>query len=621
MQWKVASPRRGPRARPAVAGCVAWAVACAACGAASAARADEVPAAVLDAQQRRIDAMRRGSAAAVAIFAGEAGGGSGVLISPDGYALTNFHVVQPAGVAMTCGLADGRLYDAVLVGLDPTGDVALVKLLGRDDFPHATWADSDAVEVGDFCFAAGNPFLLATDLQPSISAGIVSGTRRYQFPAGTILEYADCLQVDAAINPGNSGGGLFDAAGRIIGVNGRASFEKRGRVNVGVGYAISANQLRNFLGLLKGGRLVDHATLGATVATSADGRVVVSDILETSDAWRRGLRYDDEIVALAGRTVRTVNALKNVLGTLPAGWQVPLVIRRGGRREEILVRLAGVHAAAELARIVEGKQQGTGRPAGDGEGPEGPGRGRDGRGDGSPDGKARAAAVPAAVQPFYEPRRGFTNHHFNRVELDRVVRLVAAAAPQPPRGRWTLVGRLATGEPFRIELSDTEGVIDLPTGTTRVDATGDLDENPSPPGSGGMLAALLLWRRLLCEGPARLGRTSYWGGVPLDPRSLGERGVPALGDMLESSVAGVELRWTVAPEGMVKGVDLWTAPDADPCEVRFDAVSPDSRADLPPGMPASITVRHGNETFGVFRVESAVLAPADAAARPSEGGT
>ncbi|MFM8702296.1 MAG: S1C family serine protease, partial [Planctomycetia bacterium] len=313
---------------------------CVAAGAVSTATA-EVPSAVLDAQQRRIDVIRRASAAAVAIFAGDAGGGSGVLISPDGYALTNFHVVQPAGVAMKCGLNDGRVYDAVLVGLDPTGDVALVKLLGRDDFPFAELADSDEVEVGDVCFAAGNPFLLATDFQPSISVGIVSGTRRYQFPAGTILEYADCLQVDAAINPGNSGGGLFDAWGRIIGVNGRASFEKRGRVNVGVGYAISANQLRHFLGLLKVGRLVDHATLGATVATSGDGRVVVSDILESSDAWKRGLRYDDEIVSLAGRSVRTVNAFKNVLGTLPAGWRVPLVYRRGGRREEILVRLAG----------------------------------------------------------------------------------------------------------------------------------------------------------------------------------------------------------------------------------------------------------------------------------------
>jgi len=591
--------------------------------------AGDVPAVVLDAQQQRIDVMRRASAAAVAIFAGEAGGGSGVLISPDGYALTNFHVVQPAGIAMKCGLADGRLYDAVLVGLDPTGDVALVKLLGREDFPFATLADSDEVEVGDFCFAAGNPFLLATDFQPSISAGIVSGTRRYQFPAGTILEYTDCLQVDAAINPGNSGGGLFDAQGRVIGVNGRASFEKRGRVNVGVGYAISANQLRNFLGQLKGGRLVDHATLGATVATSADGRVVVSDILESSDAWKRGLRYDDEVVSLAGRSVRTVNAFKNVLGTLPAGWRVPLVYRRGGRREEILVRLAGVHTAAALATIVEGKQQ---KPAGKKQsGKKQPPE------ESAPDESAPAEppmpALPSAVRPVYEARRGFTNHHFNTVERDRVARALAADGGQRAwGGRWILAGRLATGEPFRIELSDKEGVIDLPTGTTRVDATGELDVNPSPPGSGGMLAALLLWRRLLREGPEPLGRTSYWGAVPLDPRSFGGSAAPRLGDMLESSVAGVEARFTVRDGGIVSGIELWTTPDADPCEVRFTFPGPKNARDLPTGMPSAIEVRHGNDLFGEFRVETAELeaaggaeddgnaVPNDAAALPG-GGT
>ena len=562
--------------------------------------AGAVPLAVLHAQQQRIDVMQRASAAAVAIFAGEAGGGSGVLISPDGYALTNFHVVQPAGIAMKCGLADGRLYDAVLVGLDPTGDVALVKLLGRDDFPFAALADSDEVEVGDFCFAAGNPFLLATDFQPSISAGIVSGTRRYQFPAGTILEYADCLQVDAAINPGNSGGGLFDAQGRVIGVNGRASFEKRGRVNVGVGYAISANQLRNFLGLLKGGRLVDHATLGATVATSADGRVVVSDILESSDAWKRGLRYDDEVVSLAGRSVRTVNAFKNVLGTLPAGWRVPLVYRRGGRREEILVRLAGVHTAADLTNIVEGKPQKSA-----GKGPTPP--------------ETPPAALPDAVQPLYEARRGFTNHHFNTVERDRVARALAAGGGQAAwGGRWILSGRLATGEPFRIELSDKEGVIDLPTGTTRVDATGELDVNPSPPGSGGMLAALLLWRRLLREGPAPLGRTSYWGTVPLDPRSFGEADAPRLVDMLESSVAGVEARFMMEDGGAVSGIELWTAPDADPCEVHFTFPGPNRPQDLPRGMPSVIEVRHGNDLFGEFRVETAVFEMADGEAAGGE---
>jgi serine protease Do len=531
----------------------------------------EVDPAVLAAEASRIEAIERATATAVAIFAGDAGGGAGVLISPAGYALTNFHVVEPAGVAMRCGLADGRLYDAVLVGLDPTGDVALVKLLGRDDFPSAPLADSDAVEVGDWCFAAGNPFLLATDLVPSISAGIVSGTHRYQFPAGTILEYADCLQVDAAINPGNSGGGLFDAAGRLIGVNGRASFEKRGRVNVGAGYAISANQLRNFLGALRGGRLVDHATLGATVATAADGRVVVSDILESSDAWRRGLRYDDEIVSLAGRPVRTVNAFKNVLGTLPAGWQVPLVYRRHGRRSEILVRLAGVHSPAELARLAAGEPKEEGGDAG--------------------------PPLPPPIRPRYEARPGFANYHFNRLERDRVARAIAAGKHAEQDGSWVLAGRLEAGGEFRIELTDGDCVCDLPTGTSTVNAAGDLDAAAVPPGSGGMLAALAVWRRLLLAGPERLGRTTYWGRAPRDPWAIDPSGGDLV-DVLETATAGIEARFFLDDEGRLIGIDLWTAPAADPCEIRVRApLADDSR------LPGRLDVSRGGEPFATFLIE------------------
>jgi S1-C subfamily serine protease len=592
--------------------------------------AAEISPAVRAAERARIEAMAGASKAAVAIFAGEAGGGSGVLVSADGYALTNFHVVQPAGVAMKCGLSDGRLYDAVLVGLDPTGDVALIKLVGRDDFPFAEIADSDLVEVGDFCFAAGNPFLLATDFRPSISAGIVSGTRRYQFPAGTILEYADCLQVDAAINPGNSGGGLFDAEGRVIGVNGRASFEKRGRVNVGVGYAISSNQLRQFLGCLKGGRLVDHATLGATVATADDGRVVVSDILESSDAYRRGLRYDDEVVALAGRPVRTVNALKNILGTLPAGWRVPLVYRRSGRRREILVRLAGLHTSGELAKIVSGGAEAEnpeappGRPGDPGK-PGDPGQG----------GATKPEVVlPAALAGLYEPRNGFTNFHFNVVERDRVARGMAARHPLPAgKAPWVISGRLEKGQPFRIEISDRQATIDLPTGTSSIDATADLDATPAPPGSGGLLAALVLWRRLLLEGPAATGRTTYWGTVPhwsSEPPSGGPDaaadsgaapGTPGgamLVDVLDTAAAAVEGRFLVADDGCVLGIDLWPTPDADPCEVRFTPGD---------GLPTAMEVRHGDEVFGRFTIEridieaTADGEPGAEAGVPADGGT
>ena len=539
---------------------------------------------VIAAERRRVEVIRTASAAAVAIFAGDSGGGSGVLVTPDGYAVTNFHVVQPAGVAMTCGLADGSLCDAVLVGLDPTGDVALVKLLGRNDFPCATLADSDAVEVGDWCFAAGNPLLLATDLVPSISAGIVSGTHRYQEPAGTILEYTDCIQVDAAINPGNSGGGLFDAAGRLIGINGRASFEKRGRVNVGAGYAISANQVRNFLGCLRAGRLCDHATLGATVATAADGRVVVSDILQSSDAWRRGLQYDDEIVALAGRPIRTVNAFKSVLGTLPAGWQVPLVYRRDGRREEILVRLAGVHTAAELAKLAAGADE------------QEPAEGQGGR---RPPSRPPSRQVPEVVRGLYEARSGFANYHFAIVERDRVAQAIATSAAGLDQGPWVLAGRLAEGGEFRIEISDSQGLIDLPTGTSVLDANGSLDTNPVPPGSGGMLAALMLWRRLVTEGPAALGGTTYQGTAPRDPSQLDPAGRDLV-DVLASAVAGVEVRFSIDASGHVCGIDLWTSPEADPCEIRILA----REAGDAGGALQRLEVHRGPDPFGTFLVET-----------------
>ncbi|MEY3204433.1 MAG: Periplasmic serine endoprotease DegP precursor, partial [Planctomycetota bacterium] len=548
----------------------------------------EVEPAVLQAEAARVEVIRAASQCAVSIFAGDAGGGSGVLVSPDGYALTNFHVVEPAGPAMRCGLNDGGLYDAVLVGLDPTGDVALVRLLGRDDFPHATPADSDRVQPGDFCFAAGNPFLLATDLQPSISVGIVSGVHRYQFPAGTILEYADCLQVDAAINPGNSGGGLFDEAGRLIGVNGRASFEKRGRVNVGVGYAISMNQVRNFFGLLKGGRLVDHATLGATVSSSADGRVLVSDILQSSDAWRRGLRYDDEIVALAGRPIRTVNAFKNVLGTLPAGWRVPLAYRRAGRRHEIVVRLAAVHSAAALAALVSGEPEPPPRGPKD-DAPRVPADRR-----GPPD----AARLPESVRGLYDPRPGFVNFHFNTLERDRVAAAIAKSRPATMPGAWEFAGARAEGGRFQLRLADDDAVIDLPTGTSRIDPAGDLAADASPPGSGGLLAALAIWRQLVRSGPTAVGGTTYWGTAPRDPQAFTAGFAAELVDVLEVAVSGMTAEVAVDATGIVTQVELWQDADSDSCLVRFGRPHPDD----PRGLPTRFDVSRGNEVFGAFIV-------------------
>src|SRR5262245_15701793 len=425
----------------------------------AAARADEqklaVDPAVAKAEQARIAAVAKAAPSVLAIFVpGGQGGGSGVIISPDGYALTHFHVARPCGTFMKCGLQDGKLYDAVIVGLDPVGDVGLIKLYGRDDFPAAEIADSDEVEAGDWCFTMGNPFLLATDLHPRVAYGVVSGVHRYQYPAGTLLEYTDCLQVDAAINPGNSGGPLFDAQGRLIGINGRGSFEKRGRVNVGVGYSISINQIKNFLGDLKSGRILDHAPLGAQAATSDNGRVLVSDILEHSDAFRRGLRYDDEIISFAGRPIHTVNGFKNVLGIFPKGWRVALTYRRDGKNFDTSVRLMGVHTESELLAKIAGQKeveppqpnprQPKGRPNQPGQPKPGdtpkPGeRGEDLD-------KAVKNPIPEELKKQYEARQGYANYYFNRQNTERIWHgLIARGDFSQANGTWTITGQQLVG--------------------------------------------------------------------------------------------------------------------------------------------------------------------------------
>ena len=577
--------------------------------------AADVPQPVLEAEKARIAAIAKATKTAVAIFANEGnGGGSGVVISPDGYALTNFHVVQPAGNYMKCGMADGRLYDAVLVGIDPVGDVGLIKLLGREDFPHAEMVDSDQVRVGDWCFAVGNPFLLATDFQPTVTYGIVSGIHRYQPPAGTILEYADCIQTDASINPGNSGGPLFNANGDLIGINGRGSFEKRGRVNVGVGYAISINQIKNFLGCLKAGRILDHATLGATVATSDDGRVMVSNILETSDAYRRGLRYDDEIVSFGGREIRTVNAFKNVLGIYPKGWRVPLVYRRDGVDEEIHVRLTGVHAEEELLELMEvlPKEDPSPMPRpmprrpGDRPGPDGK-KPDDGKPHEIPlpelplHPKPEKAPPPPEIAKMIQPRGSFANYYFNELNRDRVWS-AAKADLSNHQGDWKLVGQMGDGK-VELTLGTEKSTGTFPGGVATVEEGKDFDTQLGPTGSGGMLVALHLWRQLLVAGPARFGEVYYYGTAPC-PNTTG------LADIIVGTRNVAECRFAFDPQsGSLAAVEMYADPDADPCELRLS----DYRDAGGRMLPHKIDVVYGDRQIGSIVVSSYELGRAEEA--------
>lgn len=569
-----------------------------------AAPAAPVDAAVLKAEAERVDVMDKAKASVLAIFSvtGE-GGGAGVVVSPDGFALTNFHVARPSGNAMKCGMADGRIYDAVIVGMDPTGDVALIKLFGRDNFPCAAMGDSDGVQVGDWVFAMGNPFLLATDFQPTVTYGIVSGTHRYQGPSGTLLEYTDCLQTDASINPGNSGGPLFDAQGRLVGINGRASFEKRGRVNVGVAYAISINQIKNFLGHLHSGRIVDHATMGARVGFDDEGRVVVTDILEQSDAYRRGLRYGDEIISFAGRSISTPNTFKNVLGILPKGWRVPLSYRHEATRHDVLVRLAGVHRDSELMEKLRQRQTPPmpipkpGVPPKPeqrkpGEKPEK--KSKPGGDSSRLASSRRETPIPEVVKKHLELKAGYANYHFNKLERDRVWKAWTARGDwSRTPGPWSFSGPLERGGSYRFEIADHEVRLQLPVGESKWTATDEIGSSLSPPGSGGLLPSLYLLRRLAVQGPERFGEVYYLGTAPLAGRT-------GLVDVLVGLHGGVECRFFFDPaDGRLLAMEMWPEEHADPCEVYFS----DYREGQGRLFPRRMEVLLGDEMFGAFVIE------------------
>jgi len=578
--------------------------------------------AVLKSERERIAVIEKAAPTVVAIFArGGQGGGSGVLISADGYALSNYHVTSGSGNFMKCGLSDGVLYDAVIVGIDPTGDVALVKLLGRDDFPFAPLGDSDATQVGDWCFAMGNPFLLATDFAPTVTFGTVSGTHRYQYPAGTILEYTDCIQVDASINPGNSGGPLFNAAGEVIGINGRGSFEKRGRVNSGAGYAISINQIKHFMDHLKSGRIVDHATLGATVTTRDDGAIVVDRILEESEAYRRGLRVDDEIVSFAGRTLRSVNQYKNVLGIYPKGWKLPLVFRRDDQKHEMLVGLRGVHRKSEFLEQPQRRPQQPEPQPKPGDTPP-PDR--------QPDGKKKTprpatpaapppAPVPEHVKKLFEAKPGFANYYFNKVEQDRALTgLKALGNFAALTGTWKLGGTAGDGRPF--EFTVAEKGVGLIIGADKDSFLQTLgpqaEAEDEPAGTGGLLMAVHHFKLLLTVGPKAFSDFYYLGSEPLDGR--GE-----MVDVVMAELTGVQSHWFFSRQrGTLVGFNLQRGDDVDPCEIRFLGFTDGAAGDLAGlndgksptrNFPNRWLVRHAEKEFATLAIQKCSLATAPAA--------
>ncbi len=539
---------------------------------------------VLTRQEQRIRIIEQVSPTVVALFSTHGdGGGSGVIISPDGFALTNFHVAKPCGIALKAGLSDGRVYDAITVGWDPVGDIALIKLVGRDDFPCVQWGDSDRLTVGDEVLVMGNPFMLATDLQPTVTWGILSGLRRYQHPAGTMLEYADCLQTDASINPGNSGGPMFDLGGRLIGINGRASFDRRGRVNVGVGYAVPVHQIRNFLAHLHGGRIVDHATVSFRIATDVEGRPVVSDILEGSDAWRRGVRRDDELLSFAGRMITNPNDFKNVLANFPPGWQVPAVFRRGQQQYQVMLRLEPLHSEAELLKRLDALPLQPFPP----------------RGEDWPESLAEASpevSIPEELRPYYEPRRGFANFHFNRLHQRRVWSVCSQKAGLPIAGSsWRIRGKWDARESFSLELTPVGCRLELGGQNHQwIPEESTAAEVLMPPDIRGLLAGLFMWYRLSTEGPAVFSDFFYWGALPY-------RGEKLLVDVLEATFGVARTRWLVY-DGLILAVELDLHAGEDPWEFHLEAFHPQTIRGKMALMPKVVIIQVGEQRLADLRI-------------------
>lgn len=311
---------------------------------------------VKKAEQKRIAAIEKAVPSVVAIYGDDRqGGGSGVVIDPSGLALTNHHVIMAAGVEGWGGLSDGKLYRWKLIGTDPGGDVSLIQMLKEADddpaFPYTNLGDSDKVRVGDWALAMGNPFVLTEDQKPTVTLGIVSGVKRYQHGAGqNQLVYGNCIQVDSSINPGNSGGPLFNMNAEVIGINGRGSFQDRGRVNVGLGYAISSNQIKNFLPDLLATKLVEHGTLDASFSDRG-GKVVCSVINEDSPIAKAGLELEDELLMFEGIPISNANQYTNLICTLPEDWPAKLEIRKKDGKELTLnIRMYGLPYATPSSR-------------------------------------------------------------------------------------------------------------------------------------------------------------------------------------------------------------------------------------------------------------------------------
>jgi serine protease Do len=262
--------------------------------------------------------------------------GSGFVLTPDGLVVTNNHVVAQAR-AIVVRLADGREFDAQVVGRDASTDVALLRLIdaGPAVLPAVYLGDSDRLEVGDWVVAIGNPF----GLDHSVSHGMISAKERVL----GVGVFDDFIQTDALINPGNSGGPLFNMRGEVVGVN--TAIMSQGQ---GIGFAVPINMVKDLLPNLRENGRLERGWLGVNIDDALpgeDGRygareLVVKDVYRTSPAAKAGIRPGDRVLAVNGKPIGSYLQLLRKVALLAPGTDTKLTLMRGTETQEVTVKLS-----------------------------------------------------------------------------------------------------------------------------------------------------------------------------------------------------------------------------------------------------------------------------------------
>jgi len=279
--------------------------------------------------------------------------GSGVIISPEGYILTNNHVVDGAS-SVVVTLHDKREFKARVIGTDPRTDIAVIKIDGGNNFPALTLGDSSKVQVGDIVLAIGDPF----GVGQTVTAGIVSAMGR----SGLGIEQVeDFIQTDAPINPGNSGGALVDDEGHLIGIN-TAILAGNSGGNQGIGFAVPINMARSDMDQIVAHGKVEHGYIGIlpqdvtpslakAFNVSDTNGALVGQVTANSPASRAGLKQGDVIVAINGEQIDSANQLRMKIGMMSPNSVANLKVLRNGQTVNVPVTLAEYPSREERASL------------------------------------------------------------------------------------------------------------------------------------------------------------------------------------------------------------------------------------------------------------------------------